>query len=207
MRLTNPRYSRDLRRYHLALRLLQFEARTGTICRWTGLSEARVRSLGKSDYASSSGGTPVRHRGPAPYRIDAILVDPKRRAECGVIAAIAALLAPLVREEDQAHGEAALALGESLCCLYETYVAIVEVPELTFEQVALIQRSLFRKTNLRVLTCGSCGALIVSDALSIAQSTCQECLKAPTDLSTGSGVPPLAKVAEAPSSGYQFQLF
>jgi hypothetical protein len=37
MRVWGQRYNRDLQRYNLALRMIAHEARTHTICDWTGL--------------------------------------------------------------------------------------------------------------------------------------------------------------------------
>ena len=45
MRISDARFSRDLRRYQLAWRLIRHEVRTRTIERWTGLSMHRIRNL------------------------------------------------------------------------------------------------------------------------------------------------------------------
>ena len=48
MRILDNRYSRDLRRHDLALRMIRHELRTATIIAWTGLSETRIRGLYRS---------------------------------------------------------------------------------------------------------------------------------------------------------------
>src|SRR5512146_1399389 len=45
MRVLDDRYSRDWGKLNLALRFLMHEARTRTICVWTGLTQDRIRSL------------------------------------------------------------------------------------------------------------------------------------------------------------------
>ena len=58
MRIFDARYVRDRVRYDLALRLIRLEARTGTIRRWTGLTDERIRTLCRS-YAREDDGTGV----------------------------------------------------------------------------------------------------------------------------------------------------
>jgi hypothetical protein len=205
LRLTNQRYSRDLRPLQLALRMLKFEARTGTIRRWTGLTETRIRALGKSDYAVSAGAPPVRHRGPAPYRIESILADARLRADANAVAAIASLLTPIAVTSNESLNEEKLAMGESLCCLYETYSAIVPLRRLSFEQVVLILESIAKGECVTTVRCSSCEALLIQDALRVAVRTCRQCAKAPRALLSCVLETP-AKVAEEPS-GYQHKLF
>ena len=55
MRVTDDRYSRDLRRYDLAVRLIRHEARTQTIRQWTGLTDDRIRKLYRSYVRAGAG--------------------------------------------------------------------------------------------------------------------------------------------------------
>ena len=73
MRISEDRYSRDLRRINLAQRLIRHEVRTQWICAWTGLSDDRVRNLFRS-YDKSSGRV-QRHSGPSPTRIASFRSD------------------------------------------------------------------------------------------------------------------------------------
>ena len=45
MRISDDRYFRDLRPLLLAAWMLKLEARTRTICTWTGLSRDRIRKF------------------------------------------------------------------------------------------------------------------------------------------------------------------
>src|ERR1700730_8623955 len=47
MRVSNKCYNRELRSIELARRMLSLEARTQTICAWTGLTGDRVRNLSR----------------------------------------------------------------------------------------------------------------------------------------------------------------
>src|SRR6185295_8553091 len=67
MRVTEDRYSRDLRRINLAQQLIRHEVRTAAIRLWTGLSGDRVRKLMRSYTATAGEG--LRHRGPPPTSI------------------------------------------------------------------------------------------------------------------------------------------
>ncbi len=45
VRISDPRYDRDRRRYDLALRMIRHQVRTRTISQWTGLSKYRIQTL------------------------------------------------------------------------------------------------------------------------------------------------------------------
>jgi len=87
MRVSEHRYSRDLRRIHLAQRMIGYEARTQWICAWSGLSACRVRNLFQSHQATLQG--PKRHRGPSSKRIASFLRWLALRAEASGAGALA----------------------------------------------------------------------------------------------------------------------
>ena len=74
MRISEDRYTRDLRRLHLARRLIQYEVRTRWICACTGLSGNRVRNLFHS-YQESLGSA-RRRRGPSRRQVSSFLTSP-----------------------------------------------------------------------------------------------------------------------------------
>src|SRR5262245_35756949 len=85
MRVSDDRYRRDLRRHYLAVRFLRHDARTQTICTWTGLSYPRVRRL----YRSIRTNEPVssrRLRGPSPQRVGVFFRGPRLRSEAAALA-------------------------------------------------------------------------------------------------------------------------
>ena len=75
MRVLDDRYSRDWGRLNLALRFLMHEARTRTICMWTGLTQDRIRSL----YRDYMNGAASAFRGTAASRLRR---SPTSRAHC-----------------------------------------------------------------------------------------------------------------------------
>ena len=206
MRLTEDRYSRDLRRHDLALRLIAFEARTSTICLYTGLSPSRVRSLGKSDYATKGGVTPLRHRGPSPYRVSAILTDPRHKEDVSIVAAVRELLYPGFSD---AFGgaEGHLNAGEFLCAVYEGYTGLAVPPSLTFEQVLLLEKTLARGKLAFTASCSNCSALIVRDSLSLGGLRCRQCLTPESRYQNLVQTTSLAKVAEPQFLNFQVPLF
>ncbi|MEO8313383.1 MAG: hypothetical protein ABI645_01195 [Pseudomonadota bacterium] len=207
MRILDDRYIRDLRRYQLAICLMRFEARTSTICRWTGLSRARIQALGRSEYATAAGVKPVRHRGPAPYRLDALLTDSRLRVECSLVAALMSLVTERDQPTDQPSAKCPLAAGEGLCRLYETYLAVTANPRLSFEQVILIQAAIAKGQRLSVGACASCGSLMLKDSLELQRYECVDCLSAPAARYPIPAPTTLAKVAEPLPPGYQHPLF
>ena len=87
MRVSEDRYMRDLRRIHLAQRMIRHEVRTTTICAWTGFNERRIRNLAKS-YESTL--LPAnRHRGPSPKRVEVFLRYNIMRSEAACLGGLA----------------------------------------------------------------------------------------------------------------------
>ncbi|HEY5019533.1 MAG TPA: hypothetical protein VII17_00805, partial [Steroidobacteraceae bacterium] len=66
MRIHDDRYSRDRRRFEIALRFIQHEARTHTIRTWTGLTDDRIRKLYRTYVKDGQGVALTRHRGKSP---------------------------------------------------------------------------------------------------------------------------------------------
>ena len=206
MRLTEDRYSRDLRRHDLALRLIAFEARTNTICYYTGLSASRVRSLGKSDYATKDGVAPVRHRGPSPYRASAILTDPRYREDVSIVGAVRQLLYPAFFDSF-GGADAHLNAGEYLCAVFEGYIGLALPPSLTFEQVLLLEKTLARGKLASTTSCTNCSALVVRDSLSLGGLRCKQCLSPETRYRNSAQMISLSEVAETGSLYFQEPLF
>ena len=68
MRTTDDRYRSEQAKFELAMRMIGFEARTGTIRYWTGLSDDRIRKL-YSSYFKYEGDPVRRQRGRSPSQI------------------------------------------------------------------------------------------------------------------------------------------
>ena len=70
MRITDNRYSAELDKYDLAVRMIRHEARTGTIRACTGFSEDRIRKIYGTYFKPVVGTATIRrHRGKSPRRI------------------------------------------------------------------------------------------------------------------------------------------
>ncbi len=67
MRVSEDRYTKDLRRLNLARRLIQHEVRSHWICAWTSFTDERVRRLFRAYYRAE--GIVRRPRGPSPTRV------------------------------------------------------------------------------------------------------------------------------------------
>ena len=90
MRVLDDRYSRDWGRLNLALRFLMHEARTRTICMWTGLTQDRIRSLYR-DYMNGAGNRIPRHRGKSPQTVAFFTRSLRVQQETAVLASLLCL--------------------------------------------------------------------------------------------------------------------
>lgn len=214
MRISEDRYSRDLRRLNLAERFIRHETRTQWICAWTGLSHHRVRNLYRS-YDKSSGLVP-RHRGPSPNRLATYLRSPALRAEASAIGGLARVLDVVAPKpvsnawRDRANVEA----GERLCAVFELYRQLVPQSRFTMDQFIRLTIALTEGVVLEIAHCTSChGALLVEPSL----ATRRLCLACQQDASSRSresrgpapeaeGVAPASDAADG-ALAYQQPLF
>lgn len=125
MRITDHRYAAELDKFDLAVRMIQHEARTGTIRACTGFSEDRIRKI-YSTYFKVAGGRDVkRRRGKSPKRITQFVNSAPRQLEATVLAGLFLLceageLGGNGRLERTA-GADRVVLGQRLCQAFETY--------------------------------------------------------------------------------------
>ncbi len=143
MRIHDDRYSRERRRFEIALRFIRHEARTHTIREWTGLSDDRIRKLYRSYIKESRSGQPraplpVRHRGKSPRQPAFFTHSARARYEASSFASLCRLTGALPRAGAAISAElrrdpAGLARGELLCQAYEIYCARFGAPMLSFE--------------------------------------------------------------------------
>jgi len=197
MRISEDRYSRDLRRIHLAQRFIQHEVRTQWICAWTGLSGVRVRNLYRS-YIQSLNET-RRHRGPSPRRIASYLRSPALRAQASAAGGLARVLG-VVPEEPLPHARKALQTidtGERLCDVYELYQQIVPESPFTMDQLIVLVIALAEGEDLMIGHCRNCHGALLLDRLGASRRLCLGCRQAAGDLSgntaqvAGAGDPPV----------------
>jgi hypothetical protein len=171
MRLSEQRYNRDIRRFNLAQRLMRLEARTRTICEWTGLSMARVRNL------SRSCGIGGRHRGPPPTKLTGFLQSRSLCSEASAMAGLACVLGA-VPPRPVPHARKVLPsveLGEKLCQAFEIFRRVVPESRFSIDHFILLALSLAEGEELEVGHCNHCQAVLLLDRLSTRPRQCQSC--------------------------------
>jgi hypothetical protein len=178
MRISEDRYSRDLRRIHLAQRMIRHEARTQWIRAWTGLSGERVRNLFHSYEESLEGAR--RRRGPSPRRIASYLRSPGLRAEASAAGGLACVLG-LVPESPMRSAKKTLPnleSGERLCDVYELYRQIVPEAKLTMDQLIILVIALAEQEDLEIAHCRICNGALLVDRLGASRRACLACRQA-----------------------------
>src|SRR6185312_15514158 len=98
LRISEDRYFRDLRPILLAARMLKLEARTRTICTWTGMSRDRIRKLAGSSLPFDR--PRVRHRGRSPRQTAYFFRSPRIYAHANVLACYFAMVDLIPRPAD-----------------------------------------------------------------------------------------------------------
>ena len=175
MRATDDRYRRDQARFQLAMKLIEYEARTGTIRYLTGLQDDRIRKLYTTYF--KHGSQPVRRRrGRSPSRIAPLVRTPQRALESGVFANL--LLANDLISVNQPPGpnlKANVELGHRLCECFESFQAVVPHHLLSFEWGWNLLQSIRRGDELGIDRCEHCGQGYVFDLLSLPRTACPAC--------------------------------
>ena len=176
MRVSDTRYSRDLRRYQLAWRLIQHGARTRTVQRWTALSMYRVRTL----YESYAIGPGVRSplRGVAPHQVSFFWRSAQLRSEAALLAGFLHTFEvfPEAIVPEAVKSLESLTRGERLCRAFEEFKACWPEAQATLEHAILLLRELVRGVEMSLACCRDCDSLIVVDRLAIAPPQCAFCL-------------------------------
>jgi hypothetical protein len=178
MRISEDRYSRDLRRINLARRLLYHEVRTRWISTWTGLSGGRIRNLFHSYVGTQKEAR--RHRGPSPRRIAAFLRSPALRSEASAIGGLACALEliPRVRLRNARKTLPSLELGERVCYTFELYRHLAPGARFTLDQFFLLVMTLAGSEDLAIGHCTHCHGALLFDQLSTNRRLCPTCKQA-----------------------------
>jgi hypothetical protein len=178
MRISEERYDRDIRRIDLAHRLIRHETRTQWICRWTGLTEKRVRNLSRSYRAGQ--GNVDRHRGPPPQKISKVLRSPALRSEASALAGLLVALEVLPRERapDARTMLPGIDLGERVCRVFELYKEMVPGALFTMDLFILLLLELAQSDHLEVIHCAHCHGAILIDRLGSTRHLCVWCQQA-----------------------------
>ena len=176
MRISDDRYGRDFRTFHVGLWMLRLGARTSTISAWTGISYRRVEHLFKSHLQPSGRGWEHR-RGPAPTQLGRLVTNPGLRCELAALGGLFRYFA-VIPEEKIPNARQRLpnvTRGERLCASFELLRLVVPNARLTLERAALLAYGLAEGERWVLEHCESCRAIILSDRLSLISRLCVHC--------------------------------
>jgi hypothetical protein len=213
VRISDARYSRDLRRYQLAWRLIRHGARTRTVERWSGLSMYRVRTL-YGAYATGAMEHPRSPlRGVAPHQVSFFFRSAHLKCEAAVLAGLLKSfgVCPEAPPDKPDAPLENLGRGEQLCRAYEEFKAYWPTAQSTLEHAILLLTELTRGVEIALARCMTCDVLIVIDRLAIAPPRCAYCayeLQAGLPFIAETLAPPeCARTGPEGSEGLQGSLF
>lgn len=177
VRASDNRYRDDLRRLHLAHRLIRLEARTSTIRRWTGLSPFSVRTLHQAYCDGRYGPRLTRHRGVPPYIVKFFWSSPEVHCESALLAGLCRLFGALPPQPIQ-HGREnlpTLVRGEQLCEAFESFKTFVPASAITIDHAVLLLTALAEGDEVILVRCTVCSGLTCVDRLSLSDRVCSCC--------------------------------
>ena len=179
MRVTDHRYTADLDKFDLAVRMIQHEARTGTIRACTGFSEDRIRKIYSAYFKGAGPVTVHRRRGKSPRRITQFVNSAPHQLEATVLAGLFLLCEAGELGSggrlDRATGTDRVVLGQRLCQAYEAYRELHPDPRLSFEWAWNLYHSLVDSRELYFAICEICDGPYVQDAYALNYHHCPFC--------------------------------
>lgn len=178
MRATDHRYTGELAKFDLAIRMIGHEARTGTIRAWTGFSEDRIRKIHLTYFSAGGQSTVHRRRGKSPTRITRFLSSASRQSEASLLACLFLGCDALVLGANgraSAKGPDRVAVGQRICQAFETYRGWHPQPRLSFEWAWNLYHSLVVTHELYFACCDLCRGLYVQDSYALDYRRCPFC--------------------------------
>jgi hypothetical protein len=172
LRISDARYSRDLRRYRLAWWMIRHEVRTRTVALWSGLSIYRVKAF-REAYAGGGG---TSRRGPSPYQVGQFWSSLQSRTETSILAGFLCVYRVLPEPGEAASPLETIDRGERLCRAYDEFAALWPAAELKLEHGMLLLGELVRGVEMEVAECNGCDVLVVADRLVAAPPRCAFCM-------------------------------
>ena len=178
MRVTDDRYTGEIEKFDLAVRMIGHEARTGTIRACTGFTEDRIRKLYGTYFVGRRGPRVRRRRGKSPRQIARFVNCARRQTDATILACLFRCCE--VFDIDFDHRPAAapgdrVALGSKLCQAFETYQRIVPEPQFTFEWAWNLYHALIETGELYLAWCNTCAGPYVQDAYALDYQRCPLC--------------------------------
>ena len=169
--VTREPIDRELRRRHLAQRLIAHHARPQTIFRHTGLSRHQLDTLRRRWRVTSE----MRHRGPVPTSFDVFLSTQRVRDEAAALAVFWRALTSAGPRSTSLEQMSMLEVGEGICDVFEAYVACFPTFALELEHVILLARGIEEAGAIALSKCGNCDALILVDLFGSQRRLCGGC--------------------------------
>ena len=179
MRITDDRYQGEIEKFNLAIRMIQHEARTGTIRNFTGFTEDRIRKLYSAYFKSGSELTVRRRRGKSPRQINRFISSTRRHAEATLLACLLrhcqAIRFDQLQKPIPIRKLEKITLGNRLCNAFENYAALYPEPEFNFEWTWNLYHALVESRELFFSKCTACGGPYVQDAFALDYQWCPLC--------------------------------
>ncbi|HVW67747.1 MAG TPA: hypothetical protein VHB68_02180 [Steroidobacteraceae bacterium] len=172
---TEDQYRRERRASDLAWRMLGLQARSGTICRWTGVTPRRVRRLYHSYFRDLDIAAQRRPRGRAPHCIELLLRPRKQRDEALELARVYHHMGLLKLASVPPHANDRVRIGETLCDAFETFKIKYPNSTITLEHGVLLLSSVIRAEEILLHCCGVCQNLMILDRLQPPPRWCAVC--------------------------------
>ena len=179
MRITDNRYRGELDKFDLAVRLIRHEARTGTIRRFTGFTEDRIRKLYGAYFKSAGGDQVRRRRGKSPRQIARFVNSTRRHTEATLLACLCRLCKAFGLTDRQRANRIdsldGVSLGTRLCDAFETYLRLCPSPQFTFEWTCNLYHALVETRELYFSWCDTCHGPYIQDTYALDYRRCPLC--------------------------------
>ena len=179
MRVTDDRYTGEIEKFDLAVRMIGHEARTGTIRSCTGFTEDRIRKLYSTYFIADGERVVKRRRGKSPRQIARFVDCARRQADATILASLFACCDVF----DIAGGGRAsqvgvvdrVTLGGRICQAFEAYLRLTPEPQFSFEWAWNLYHALLETRELYLARCRSCFSPYVQDAYALDYAHCPLC--------------------------------
>ena len=177
MRVTDDRYAGELEKFDLAIRMIGYEARTGTIRACTGFTEDRIRKIYATYFKLRPGITVKRKRGKSPTQITGFISSSRRQSEATVLACLLVYTGAIDitggPTRDARFGS--VALGQRVCDAFDAYRELHPEPRFSFERLWGLYRAMAIAKELYFARCGICEGPYVQDAYALDYERCPFC--------------------------------
>lgn len=159
-------------RTEIAIRMIEWRARTRTIMTATGLSEDQVRRLYRQ---YCRGQVAERQRGRSPTLVTAYVRTQAQRYEASLLAGVLLVHGLFVGFKPKAWHGKPLLYAERFCDAYVEYLPLALYPPLGFEQAWYLARNLATLSGVSLKPCRACGAHFVRDDSDVRRQACPFC--------------------------------